>query len=105
LPPYRHYGARGIEFRFADFASFIEVIGPRPSADYSLDRIDNDGHYEPGNVKWSTRHEQVHNRRPFTHSAYRKKTRKKKKPKRDRLRLKSLTDAEQRASRCFSGKQ
>jgi hypothetical protein len=105
LPPYRHYGARGIEFRFADFASFIEVIGPRPSADYSLDRIDNDGHYEPGNVKWSTRHEQVHNRRAFTHSAYRKKTRKKKEPKLARRRLKSLTARERRVSRCFSGKQ
>ena len=39
----------------ADFASFIEAVGPRPSTDHSLDRIDNNGHYEAGNVKWSTR--------------------------------------------------
>ena len=48
------YGGRGIEFRFASFEEFIAHIGARPSADMILDRIDNDGHYEVGNVRWVT---------------------------------------------------
>lgn len=59
------HGGRGIKFRFKSFGAFIKEIGPRPEPklDYSLDRIDNDGHYEPGNVKWATRKEQARNRR------------------------------------------
>ena len=60
---YRNYGGRGIEFRFSSFEQFFAELGPRP-AGKSLDRIDNDGHYEPGNVKWSTRSEQARNKRP-----------------------------------------
>jgi hypothetical protein len=48
------YGGRGIEFRFKSFEEFIAHIGARPSADMILDRIDNDGHYEIGNVRWVT---------------------------------------------------
>lgn len=60
------YGQRGIEFRFKSFAEFIKAIGgPRP-AGLVLDRIDNDGHYEPGNVRWTTRSESQRNRRPPT---------------------------------------
>ena len=40
----------------------IEEIGLRPSAEHSLDRIDVHGHYEPGNIKWSTKTEQARNR-------------------------------------------
>lgn len=49
------YGGRGIEFRFASFEEFLAEMGPRPSDLHSLDRADNDGHYEPGNVQWTTK--------------------------------------------------
>lgn len=60
---YKYYGGRGIEFRFKSFLEFIEAVGKRPSPRHSVDRIDNDGHYEPGNVKWATQLEQVRNSR------------------------------------------
>ena len=60
------YGARGItvcaRWR-ASFAAFLEDVGPRPSTLYSIERINNDGNYEPGNVKWATSTEQARNRR------------------------------------------
>lgn len=59
---YPRYGGRGIEFRFRDFSHFYSVLGPRPTSNHSIDRIDNDGHYEPGNVRWATRSEQEHNK-------------------------------------------
>lgn len=57
----RRYKERGIEFRFSSFQEFIAHIGPRPEG-CSLDRIDNDGHYELGNVRWATRKQQAANR-------------------------------------------
>jgi hypothetical protein len=56
------YGGRGIEFRFTSFEQFLTELGPRPSG-MSLDRINNDGHYEPGNVRWTTDKEQAKNKR------------------------------------------
>lgn len=61
---YKNYGGRGIEFRFSSFEQWWAELGPRPSAKHSIDRIDNDGHYEPGNVRWATGSEQIRNQRP-----------------------------------------
>jgi hypothetical protein len=60
------YGGRGItiyEGWLHDYPAFLAYLGPRPSPDHTLDRINNDGNYEPGNVRWATRLEQTHNRR------------------------------------------
>ena len=61
---WKHYGGRGIKFLFTSFEEFFIELGPRPEGK-SLDRKDNDGNYEPGNVKWSTQREQMLNRRTF----------------------------------------
>lgn len=61
---YHRYGGRGIVVCsewMESFEAFFGHIGPRPSQ-YSLERIDNDKGYEPGNVKWATRLEQQNNR-------------------------------------------
>ncbi len=60
---YHHYGGRGIEFRFKSFHDFIDALGWLPSPEYTVNRIDNDGHYEHGNVEWATSHTQSRNRR------------------------------------------
>lgn len=43
------------------FEKFVKDMGERPSDKHTLDRINNDGNYEPGNVRWATRSDQVHN--------------------------------------------
>ena len=57
------YGGRGIEFRFSSFEEFLADVGNRPGKGYSLDRINVDGHYEPGNCRWATNKTQTNNRR------------------------------------------
>ena len=59
-PSFSRYGGRGItvspEWRGSTgFERFIEHVGQRPSSKHELDRIDPDGHYEPGNVRWVTK--------------------------------------------------
>jgi len=63
-----NYGGRGIAFRFKSFLHFLKHLGPRPTPKHSLDRIQNNGHYEIGNVKWSTKKEQMSNRRAYATS-------------------------------------
>jgi hypothetical protein len=74
-PNYRLYGARGIRVcdAWKNMSRFIEDLGERPGKEYTLDRIDVNGHYEPGNVRWATASQQARNRRPFDEWGVRKR--------------------------------
>ena len=52
---YNQYYGRGIRFKLNSFQEFIEEVGFPPSKDSCLDRIDNEGHYEKGNLRWVSR--------------------------------------------------
>lgn len=65
-PRFKDWGGRGVEFRFESFGEFLQEIGRKPSKMHSLNRIDNNGHYEKGNVEWATFYTQNRNRRNAT---------------------------------------
>lgn len=77
---FHHYGGRGIKFdpTFAGLPGarrFLAEVGERPSRRHTIDRINNDGDYAPGNVRWATREQQGANKRTARRITWRGETR------------------------------
>jgi hypothetical protein len=65
-PAFSNYGYRGIRVHPAwirSYRAFATFMGPKPSPEHSIDRINTNGNYEPGNVRWATDKEQANNMR------------------------------------------
>lgn len=73
---FRNYVSRGITVceRWRKFEHFFSDMGPRPSPKHSIDRIDNDGNYEPSNCRWATQQEQQNNRQNNRYLTYQDRT-------------------------------
>lgn len=69
-PDYANYGGRGIKYLFSSVVDLRAAVGDRPEH-HTLDRINTDGNYEVGNVRWATPKEQANNRRPADYYAAR----------------------------------
>lgn len=78
---YKYYGARGIRLwgywqthpqAFVDYVR--KNLGMRPSSEYSIDRINNNGDYRPGNLRWATKLQQQNNKRTNRLITYRGQT-------------------------------
>ena len=76
---YKYYGGRGIQvcnewlYSFENFLNYLKSnnMYPKP-AGLSIDRINNDGNYEPGNIRWATQSQQNYNQRHFNSLIYSK---------------------------------